>query len=111
MFLDQVIHFGKILGDQVKGRTPKNLKSLIEVPYVAHLKIQVLSLNMNQFNSMQRVPRPSYPFQDKFRRSGNVSFTEKAKIVYGGSIRFGRKSTCSMLQYDPYFISVACSYT
>ena len=49
MFLDQVIHFGKILGDQVKGHLPKKLKSLIEVPYVAHLKIQVLSLNMNHF--------------------------------------------------------------
>ena len=35
------------LGDQVKGRLPKNLKSLIEVPYVAHLKEQVLSFNKN----------------------------------------------------------------
>ena len=51
MFLDQVIHFGKNLGDQVKGRLPKKLKSLIEVPYVAHLKIQVLTLNMNLFYS------------------------------------------------------------
>ena len=35
------------LGDQVKGRTPKKLKSLTEVPYVAHLKVQVLSFNKN----------------------------------------------------------------
>ena len=71
--------FRENFGDQVKGRFP--LKSLIEVLYVAHLKIQVLSVNMNLFYSPYRVPRPSYPFQDKFRRLGNVSFTEKAKIV------------------------------
>ena len=29
MFLDRVIHFGETLGDQVKGRSPKKLKSLI----------------------------------------------------------------------------------
>ena len=81
MFLDQVIHFGKNLGNQVKGRFPKELKSLIEVPYVVHLKIQVLSLSINHFYSPKRVPRPSSPFQHRFRRSGNVSFTEKAKIV------------------------------
>ena len=46
MFLDKVIHFGKSLGDQVKGRLPKELKSFIEVPYVAHLKVQVLSLSL-----------------------------------------------------------------
>ena len=45
----QVIHFGKNLEGQAKGRSQKKLKSLIEVPYVAHLKIQVLSLNMNHF--------------------------------------------------------------
>ena len=32
MFLDRVIRFGETLGDQVKGRSPKKLKSLIEVP-------------------------------------------------------------------------------
>ena len=47
MILDQIIHFGKYLGDQVKGRSPKELKSLIEVPYMAHLIVQVLSFNMN----------------------------------------------------------------
>ena len=49
MFLDQVIHFGKYLGDQVKGRSPKELKSLIEVPYVALLNVQALSFNVNLF--------------------------------------------------------------
>ena len=35
------------LGDLVKGRSPKKLKSVTEVPYVAHLKVQVLSFNKN----------------------------------------------------------------
>ena len=52
VFLDRVIHFGEILGDQVKGRSPKKLKSLIEVTYVAHLKVQVLSFNMNLIFSL-----------------------------------------------------------
>ena len=41
----------------------KKLKSLIEVPYVAHLKVQVLSFNMNNVFSPQGVHRPSYPFR------------------------------------------------
>ena len=81
MFLDRVIHLGENLGVRENCRSPKKLKSLIEVPYVAHLKVQVLSFNMNLFSSPERVPRTSYPFRDKFRRSGNVFFTEKAKIV------------------------------
>ena len=39
--------FRENLGDQVNCRSPKKLKSLIEVPYVAHLKEQVLSFNKN----------------------------------------------------------------
>ena len=60
---------------QEKSRSQKKLKSMIEVPYVVYLKLQVLILNINLFYSTWRVPRPSYPFRDKFRRSGNVSFT------------------------------------
>ena len=41
----------KNLGNQVKGHSPKKIKLLIEFPYVAHLKIQVLSLNMKLFYS------------------------------------------------------------
>ena len=41
------MHFGKNLGEQVNGRSPKKLKSLIEIPSVVHLKVQVLSFNMN----------------------------------------------------------------
>ena len=46
MFLDRVIDFGDILGDQAKGRSPKKLNSLIEVRNVVHVKVLVLSFNM-----------------------------------------------------------------
>ena len=98
-------------GDQVKGRSPKKLKQLIVVPYVAHLKIQVLSCNMNLTSSPQQAPRPSYPFRRKFGRSGKGSFTEKAKTVQRASLCIASERTCSKLQYDPYLISVACSQT
>ena len=51
MFLDKFIHFEKNMGDQVKDRSPKKLKSLIKVPYVAHLKVQVPSFNVYLFIS------------------------------------------------------------
>ena len=111
MFLDRVMHFGKISGDEVKGRSPKMLKSLIWVPYVAHLKVQVLSFNMIFISSPWHVHRPSYPFRWKFGISGKGSFTEKVKIVNWGSQCSPRESASSNLQYDSYLISVACSYT
>ena len=77
--------------------------------YVAHLKVQVPSFNMNLISSPQCVPRPSYPFRGKFGRSGKGSFSEKAEIVDSGSICIASESTVSQLQYDPYLISVACS--
>ena len=46
VFLDRVVHFGKNLGEQVKGRSPQK-NFLIAVPYVAHLIAQVRSFNMN----------------------------------------------------------------
>ena len=46
LFLSRVIHLGETLGYQVKGRSPKKLKSLIEVPNVDHVKVHVLSFNM-----------------------------------------------------------------
>ena len=81
MFLDQVIHFGKYLGDQVKGHSPEELKSLIEVPYVASLNIQAFSFNVNLLPFPYLVPRPSFPFRDSFGRPGKVPFTGKAKLV------------------------------
>ena len=92
------------LGDQVKGRSPRKLKSLIVVHYVAHLKIQVLSCNMNLISSPQLSPGPIYAFRGKFGRSGKGSFTEKAKISQRASLCIARERTCSRLQYDPYLI-------
>ena len=43
------------MGDQVKGRLPIKLKSLIERPYVAHLTVRVLMLNMNLFYSRAKI--------------------------------------------------------
>ena len=81
VLLDRVILFREILGDQEKCRSPKKLKSLMNVPYVAYLKVQVLSFNVNLISSPLRIPWPSYPFRGKLGRSGKGSFTEKAKIV------------------------------
>ena len=99
------------MGDHVEGRSPKMLKSLNEVGYVAHVKVHVLSSNMVLISSPQHVPRPSYPFWAKIRRSGKGSFTKKAKIVdrVSGSLCSALESTGSQLHYDPYLISVACS--
>ena len=98
MFLDRVVHSGKNLGEQIKGRSPKKLKLLIAVAYVAHLIVQVLSFNLNLISSPYRVPRPSYPFRGKFGRSGKGSFTDKAKIVNRGSQSSPRESKSSRLQ-------------
>ena len=45
-FHARAIHFGKTLGVQVKGRSPKKLESFFEVPNVVHMKVNVLSFNM-----------------------------------------------------------------
>ena len=46
MFLDRVIHFGETLGDKVRVRSLKKQKKLIEVTSVVHVKVHVLSFNM-----------------------------------------------------------------
>ena len=109
MFLDRVIHFGEILGDQDKGHSQKKLKSLMDVPKVAHLKVQVLGFNMNLISSRKRIPRPSYPFGGKLGRSGKGSFTEKAKIVDRSFLCSASESTGSKLQYEQCLFSVGCS--
>ena len=61
VFLNQFTNLGKNLGDQVKDRSPKKVKSLIRLPYVARLKVPVLSFNMKLISSRYRVPRQTYP--------------------------------------------------
>ena len=82
MFLDRVIHLGETLGDQVKGRLPKKVKSFIGVPNVVQVKVHVLSLNKILIASSLRVLGPSYPFRRILERQGNVSFSDKTRIVY-----------------------------
>ena len=89
----------------------RKLKSLIEVPYVTRLKVQVLRFNMNLISSRQRVPRPSYQFRLKFGRSGKGSFTEKGKIIDRASLSSAPESTSSKLHYEPCLFTVACTQT
>ena len=103
------MHFGKNLGEQVKCLSPKNLKLLIEVTSVAHLKVQVLSFKMILISSPERVPRPSCAFRYIFGRAGKGSFTEKTKIIDRGSVCIASDRKCFKLQYDPYLISAARS--
>ena len=51
VFFDRVIHFRETLGDQVKGRSPKKLKLLIEVPNVVQVKVHVFSFNIIPLSS------------------------------------------------------------
>ena len=81
MFFDQVIHLGETLGDQVKGRSPKKLKSLIEVPNVVHMKVHVLSFNMILISSPLRVLTPSYPFREDLGDKVKASPPQKLKLL------------------------------
>ena len=65
--------------DQGKCRSQKKLKSLIEIPYVVHVKVHVLG-----------------------------SYNEKAKIVDRRSLCSPHESTGSKLQQEPYLFSVSC---
>ena len=62
MFLERVMHFGEALGDQVKGRSPKKLKLLIEGPNVDVGKVHVLSFNVFLFYSCWLVLTVVYHF-------------------------------------------------
>ena len=95
MLPDRVIHFGENLGDKVNDSSTKKLKSLIRVPYVAHLKVQVLRFNMILISSPLHVPRTSHPLWGKFGRSGKGWFTEKVRIVNSSSLCTAHESTGS----------------
>ena len=82
------------MGDQVKGRSPKKLKSLIEVPNVVHVKVHVPSFNVILISSQWRVLTPSYPYLGKFGRTGKGSFSEKAKSFNSGPPSKQSESTC-----------------
>ena len=109
VFLDQFTNFGKNLGDQVKDRPPKKLKSLIEVPYVALLKVQFPGFNMNLFSSPQCDPSPSSPLRENFGDQVKGCSQKKNKIVDRASLSSAPESTSSKLQYETCLFSVACS--
>ena len=81
MFLDQGVHFRENLGDQVKGRSQKELKSSIRVPYIAHRKVHVLIYNMTLISSPWRVARPSYPFREIFGHQVKGRSPKKQKLM------------------------------
>ena len=110
-FINRVIHFKETLGNQVKGRSPKKLKSLIEVPNVVRVKVHVPSFIVILISSQQLVLTPSSPVRRKLGRYGQVSFSEKAKNFNRGSLSVSNESTCFQLQYDPSLTSVAFSQT
>ena len=107
MFLDHVIHFVHVKGrsqkNQVKGRLPKKLKSLIEVLYVLQVKEHILSFTMIFISSPYRFPRLSYPLLGNFGRSRKGSSTDKAKIVDKGSQCSALESTGCKLESDLVF--------
>ena len=59
------------------GGSPNEPKSLIEFPSVALLNVQALSFNVNLFSSPKCVPRPSYPFREKFGDQGKCRSQKK----------------------------------
>ena len=111
MFLDRVIRLGENLGVRENCRSPKKPKSLIEVPYVAHLKVQVPSFNMSLFSSPERNTSPSSPFQENFGEQAKGRSQKKTKMVDRASLSSAPESTSSKLEYEPCLFSIACSYT
>ena len=103
MFLDRVMYFGRSSGDEVNGRSPKKLKSLVGVPYVPQVKVQILSFNMILLSSPWRVPSTSYSFRRKLRRSGKAAVTANVNIVNCGSYVAHLK--VEDLSYNMIFIS------
>ena len=97
------------MGDQVKGRSPEKVKSLIEVPYVALLKVKFPSFNMNLFSSQQRDPSPSSPFRGNLGDHVKGRSHKKAKIFDRASLSSAPEGTNSKLEYEPCLFSVACS--
>ena len=87
----------------------KNQKLLIEVHYVSHLRVQVVSFKM--ILSHLRCVFLVRVIHSGVRKMGDHvdSFAEKAKIINRGSLRSTHESAGSKLQHDPYLISVECS--
>ena len=85
-----VIHFCKNLESKDKGHSTRNLKSLIEVPYVALLNVKSLMLQYEPCLFSVACSRTKLSMLVKIWRSGKESFTE---IVDRHSMRSEHDST------------------
>ena len=81
------------MGDQVKGRSPKKLKCLIEFPNVVQVKEQVLCFNMILISSPLRVLHRVIHFGGNLGDKVSVLSPKKLKILIG-SLRMSSESTC-----------------
>ena len=72
MLLDRVIHFGEALGDQVKCRSPKKLKSLIEVHNLFHVSDLVRIFIIVRRSSAERVHTARYAVPEKYIVRGKI---------------------------------------
>ena len=55
----------KTLGDQVKGRSPKKLETLIQVAKVVYVQIHDLCFTMILTSPQQHVHTPTYPIREE----------------------------------------------
>ena len=108
VFLDRVIHFGGTWGDQVKGRSPKKLKSLIEVPKCSPHESTCSKLQYDPYLISVACSYTELSISGKIWAIRKGSFSEKAKNFNSGCLSMPSESTCSKLQYNPSLISVAC---
>ena len=99
------MYFGENLGDKAKGRSPKKQKLMIEVPYVAHQKVQVLSYNVIVISSPYRVPRLSYAFWENFGDEVKGRSTTKLKSLI--EVPYVTNLKVQVLSYSMILISSA----
>ena len=81
VFPNRCIHVEATLGDQVKGRSPKKLKSLIEVPNLVQVEVHVLSFNMIVTSSPRRVLTIWEPFRSDMEDKVKVRSVKKVNML------------------------------
>ena len=99
------------MGDQVKGRSMKKLESLIEVPYVVHVKVHVLSFNIIHIHLRRVFLHRVIHFGENLGDKVKGRSPKKVKVLIEVPKVLSSESTCFYLQYYPSLISVPCSWT
>ena len=84
-------------------RSPKKLKSLIEVPYVVAVKVHVLSFNMILISSPYCVPTLSYPFRGNLE--DQVKCRSPKKLISLMDIPYVEHLKVHTLSYNMILIS------